>query len=235
MSAVEFLPESSEVSAPAHVIEWIAGVDADAPPPDPDALAAGGVLDGGTLHPRLEAIRAAIAGARIHLLLERGDRRGRGWLSPSGAVVAHPLADGRARLLMLPVSLIVDALVQLNDVGPRPRVEPAVRIVARPGELADALAARDAHRLRLEDPAQAEAFAALVAGLREHWRVAARWEPADGGLGGRDLEVLDTDGGYWLVVPDDPTVELWPATPTAVLRGLCNLFPPVTELPGWSR
>ena len=39
-------------------------------------------------------------GPRIQLLLERGDRRGQGWLGPDGAVIAHPLPDGRVRLVM---------------------------------------------------------------------------------------------------------------------------------------
>ena len=115
--------------------------------------------------------------------------------------------------------------MRLNDVGPRPRVEPAVRITAPPGELAAALAARDPRRLRLAGPEQAGAFAGARGGLREHWSVAVSWEPAEGAIAGRRLEVLDTDGGYWLVVPDDPTVELWPTTPTEVFRGICNLFP----------
>jgi hypothetical protein len=195
-----------------------------------EALAAGGVLEDGVLHPRLQAIRAAVAAARVHLLLERGDRRGQGWLGEDGAVIVHPLPDGRLRLVRLAGPLLIDALVRLNDVGPRPRAGRAPRITARPGELARALAARDATALRLADPDQAVAFAALVAGLREHWRVATRWEPG----GGRDLEVLDTDDGYWLVVPDDPTVELWPVTSSAVLAGLCNLFPPTAEVPGWA-
>jgi hypothetical protein len=61
---------------------------------------------------------------------------------------------------------------------------------------------------------------------------AASWEPADGQLGGRALELLDTDGGYWLVVRDGPRVELWPVSPTVVFRGLCRLFPLTSELHG---
>ena len=229
MRGVEFLPDGPELSAPGAIVDWVAGLDGVAEP-DPDALADSGVLQDGELHPRLAALRAAVADARIQVLLERGDRRGRGWLGPAGAAIAHPLADGRVRLLMLSAAYFVDALVRLNDVGPRPRVEPAVRIAAPPGELAAALAARDPHRLRLADGEQASAFADLVAGLREHWSVAVSWEPADGKIAGRRLEVLDTDGGYWLVVPDDPTVELWPTTPTEVFRGICNLFPLTAEL-----
>jgi hypothetical protein len=44
--------------------------------------------------------------------------------------------------------------------------------------------------------------------------------------------VLDTDGGYWLVVRYGPRVELWPVSPTAVFRGLGRLFPLTSELRG---
>jgi hypothetical protein len=232
VSAVEFLPERAQVSAPAAVVEWIVAGAAEAPH-DPDLIASG-VLEDGELHPRLQAIRDAVAGAPVHLLLERGDRRGRGWLGPAGAVVAHPLPDGRMRLLMLPAALLVDALVRLNDVGPRPRARTAPRLSVAPGELAQALATRDAAAVRLEAPERAQAFSDLIAGLREHWRIATQWEAADGEPRGRDLEVLDTEDGYWLVVPDDPTVELWPVTPSAVFGGLCDLFPPAAEVSGWA-
>jgi hypothetical protein len=180
------------------------------------------------------ATERAIQSARVHLLLERGDRRGRAWLGPAGAVIAHPQPDGGTRTVMVPPPLMVDALVRLNDVGPRPWPQPAVRIRARAADLAQALATRDASRLRLSDPEQARAFAALLAGLREHWRVGARWEPAgDGELAGRNVEVIDSDAGYWLVQPDHPSVELWPTTPTEVFRALCRLFPLTRELRSW--
>ena len=121
--------------------------------------------------------------------------------------------------------------MRLNDVGPGPRARSRAahrRAARRSWPRRSPPATRPA--LRLDDDEQAEAFAAVIAGLREHWRVATRWEPD----GGRDLEVLDTEDGYWLVVPDDPTVELWPVTASAVLAGLCDLFPPTAELREWT-
>jgi hypothetical protein len=44
------------------------------------------------------------------------------------------------------------------------------------------------------------------------------------------LEVIDSDAGMWLVIPSDPTVELWPTTPTAVFRLITGLFPRDDEL-----
>jgi hypothetical protein len=46
------------------------------------------------------------------------------------------------------------------------------------------------------------------------------------------VEVLDTDGGHWLVVCDGPRVELWPVSPTPVFRGPSRLFPLTSELRG---
>jgi hypothetical protein len=216
VTAVEFAPEIPELRAPAEVLDrLLSGTLGDA------ELAAAGAVQGDRLHPRLELVRAAVEATRVELLIERGDRAGRGWLGPAGGALVHPLPDGRARLVALPPALLVDALVRLNDVGPRPR-PPAERISLAPGALAEALATRTA-------PGQ-PALQAILSGLREHWRVTARWEPAGGALGVRAVEVLDTDGGYWLVVPDSPTVELWPATPTEVYRLLCQVMPLTSEV-----
>jgi hypothetical protein len=232
MSAVEFDAAVPELRAPAPVIAWLAAPGA-AGVPEAEALEAAGATDGGRLHPRLEDLRETIRDAPVRIGLERGDRIGHGWLGPDRAVLAHPLPDRRARVTALPPALLIDALVRLNDVGPRPRAEPAVRIATAPGPLAAALAHRAPEHVPLADPLQAAAFADLLAGLREHWRVTVAWDPAEGALGARRLEVLDTDGGYWLVIPDDPTVELWPTTPTAVFRALCDLFPLPGEVRAW--
>ena len=95
-------------------------------------------------------------------------------------MLAHPLRDGRARITALPPALVIDALVRLNDLGPRTRVEPAVRIATAPGPLAAALAGPTAAHVTLPDSDQAAALADLIGGLREHWRVTVAWDPAEG-------------------------------------------------------
>jgi hypothetical protein len=121
----------------------------------------------------------------------------------------------------MPVLFLPDALARLNDVAPRPRIEPAVTIALEPGVLATALATRTA-----EHPV----LARTLEGLREHWRIESRWRPADGSAGVRAVEVVDSDAGMWLVIPSDPTVELWPTTPTTVFRLIAGLFPRDDEL-----
>jgi hypothetical protein len=234
VSGVELLPEVPDLRAPVTLIDALLrdpGVEEPTlAPGDRDALAEAGGLPGGRLHPRLAAARAAIAGSIVDILLERGPRRGRGWLAPGEAVLVHPLPDDRVRLVGVSPPLIVDALVRLNDVGPRPRYAPAIKVAVEPGELAEVLATGDPSRATVEEGEPQRALESIAAGLREHWKVTARWEPAEGALPGRALEVLDTDDGYWLVIPDPPTVELWPTTPTAVFRSLAQLFPLTHEI-----
>jgi hypothetical protein len=176
----------------------------------------------------LDAVREPVC----ELLLERGPRGGRGWAGGRLSVLFTPGPE-TGRLVVLPTLFLCEALARMNDLGPRPRHEPAVRLRYAAGALAEALAARDPSiAAQAAEGGEAEATAArgLVEGLREHWRVEARWAPAAESTGVRVVEVVDTDGGIWLVVPDGGHVELWPSTPTAVWRLLSALLPRDHEL-----
>ena len=165
--------------------------------------------------------------------LERGDRRGRGWVSAHLAVLLVPAGEGRLTLHQAPPAFLPDMLARMNEVAPRPRVEPAVRLRYGAGELARVLAGRDAaEAARLAGPDEQAAAAAgtLIRELREHWRVEVSWDAAPGSPGMRSLEVLDTDAGVWLVIPDGGSVELWPSTPTMVFRLLTGLLPVDREI-----
>ena len=186
-------------------------------------LEAAGAVIGGRLHDRLVAALEATRDPVCTLGLERGDRHGRGWVSSRLAVLVVPAGDGRLALHQAPPAFLPELLARMNDVAPRPRVEPAVRVRYAAGELARVLAARDAP----DEPART-----LVRALREHWRVEVSWDPAPGSPGVRALEVLDTEAGVWLVIPDGDAVELWPSTPTTVFRLLCGLLPRDHELAG---
>jgi hypothetical protein len=180
-----------------------------------------------------EEVLAAVRDPVCALELRRGERQGRGWVDERVAALLVPAKEGGLALHQVPPAFLPEALARMNDVAPRPRVQPAVRLRYAPGELAQALAARDAETAaRLGGPDEHAAAAArrLVRTLREHWRVEARWEPAAGSPGVRALEVLDTDAGVWLVIPDGASVELWPSTPTTVFRLLSGLLPRDHEL-----
>lgn len=199
-----------------------------------DALAAAGAFEDGQLGDALAAIGAPVC----DLLLERGDRCGRGWVDGEMAALLVPAgADPLRQLIAVPTGFLPDALARLNDVGPRPRIEPALRLRLAPGALAGILATRDLAAAAAavgddddEHEHERAAVRELVSTLREHWRVESRWDPGPESAGGRTLEVLDTGAGMWLVVPDGSAVELWPSTPTTVWRGLCNLLPDIGEL-----
>jgi hypothetical protein len=218
-AAIEFTPQTGTLVAPRPVLEslLVGG------PIDEGLESAGAIEEGGNAHPALQSSLDAVAAPRVVLILDRGDRRAYAWVGPDGhTAMVTPLADERRRLVSIRTQFVPDALVRVNALGPRPRVEPAVRIRLSVPDLAAALAARDAPAARTDEP---EALRALLASLREHWRVEARWDPADGSPGVRAVEVPDTDAGLWMVIPDDPSVELWPSTPTAVFRALCGLLP----------
>jgi hypothetical protein len=175
-----------------------------------------------------EEALAAVREPVCVLELQRGDRRGRGWVDER---IAALLVPGPA-VHEVPPGFLPDALARMNDLSPRPRVEPAVRLRYAPGELAQALAARDAEAVARSAGGEEQSAAArtLIRTLREHWRVESRWRPAQDSPGVRAVEVLDTDAGVWLVIPDGASVELWPSTPTTVFRLLCGLLPRDHEL-----
>ena len=93
--------------------------------------------------------------------LERGDRHGRGWVSGDVAVLLVPAPESRFALHQAPPAFIPDVLARMNDVAPRPRVQPAVRLRYAAGELARVLASRDAaEAARLAGPDEQAAAAA---------------------------------------------------------------------------
>jgi hypothetical protein len=210
--AITFTPDTGTLLAPREVVRSLLETG------EVDDAAA---FPGGRLHPSLEAARRAATGALVTMSLRRGAREGAAWAASDYAAVAVPRSDGRWQLSAMPVLFLPDALARLNDVSPRPRIEPAVTISLQPGALATALATRAA-----EDPVLSRS----LEGLREHWRIEARWRPAEGSTGVRAVEVVDCDAGMWLVIPTDPTVELWPTTPSAVFRLISGLFPRDDEL-----
>jgi hypothetical protein len=139
-----------------------------------------------------------------------------------------PEPDGRRKLVDVPTPFLPAALARMNELGPRPRIEPAVRLRFDVSELLELLARRRDTRHRPEP--EGAAVAPLLSGLREHWRAEARWPSAPDSPGRRVVEVIDTEAGLWLVVPDEPTVELWPTTPTDVWMQLAGLLPRDEEL-----
>ncbi len=196
--------------------------------------ATGWVADGAPAGVLAEGL-AALTAPVCELDLQRGARRGRGGVGERFATLVVPAREGAGyRLIVVTTAFLPDVLGRLNDVSPRPRLAPGLLLRYAQGDFARILARRDAALAAAlaGDDDTALAAAELVDGLREHWRVDARWASAGGGHGGRAVEVLDTDRGLWRVVPDGAAVELRPSTPTQVFRALAGLLPSDAELGG---
>jgi hypothetical protein len=161
-----------------------------------------------------ETTMAGLSGAPCELRLTRGDRSGHGWVGRDQAALVVP-AGGVFRLHTVPTDFVPDALARLNDLGPRPGVEPAAPVRFDAGALAQAVAS-GSHE--------------LTGSVREHWRVDALWATPGGEPGGRYVEVLDASTGLWLVAPLNGQVELVQVRPAEVFRLLCALLPRAGEL-----
>jgi hypothetical protein len=200
--SVEYSARIGALTAPPAVFEALLGGDG-APP---DELRESGAVRDGRLDARLERALRPVAAPRCELRLERGRRVGHGWVDAERATFLTPLPDGRLRLRSVAPEFVPEALARLNELGPRPRPEPAAPLVLSPAELGRRIAAWP--------------------GLREHWRVLARWAPD----GGRAVEVVDTEAGLWLVVPGVQDVELFPTTPSGVFLLLAGVMPEDGEI-----
>ncbi len=167
------------------------------------------------------------------LVLQRGDRQAHCSVDAQNARFVVPRRDGD-ETITVPTQFVPDALARLVDLGPRPHPASDVRLRCSAGQLARLLASRvlEPEATTFAGRQERETIGRLLAGLKEHWRVEARWEPSPGSHGMRAAEVLDTDDGLWLVTSEGSDVELRPTTPTAVWRLLVSLLPRDSELAG---
>jgi hypothetical protein len=228
-AAVSLMLSDGELAA-------LLGRAAGGEPLDPDLLGAAAapwVADGSPVGILADGL-AALADPVCTIELRRGDRLAGGALDEVCAAIVVPGADaGEHRLIVVTTPFLPDVLCRLNDVAPRPRVDPALVLRFEASDLTQVLAARDGElAASLAGDEGAAAASQLVATLREHWRVELRWAPAPGSPGQRAVEVLDSDRGLWRVVADGSAVELHPTTPTAVFRLLVELLPDHDELAG---
>jgi hypothetical protein len=172
-------------------------------------LAAAGALVDGRLHPSLGGVVDAVGRPRVELRLEVGTEVGHAWMGRGFGALAWPDGEDHERVAVFPAPLLYGMLAELFELGPRPHLGPMTTLRVAAGALARAVAGDlDA----LEEPARS-----AVAADARRWRVEA--------LGSeRVLEVLDTPGGLWLLVPGGAGVDLLPVTPTRVWRLLIALL-----------
>jgi hypothetical protein len=231
VTAASFDAERGILTAPVALVDRLvqAAAGREGLPTDlRDALAPSGAATRRGLHPLLSLALVPVADPVCELLIERGDRIGRAWVGASHAAFLTPEGEDAARLRVLGAEFVPEALARLNDVGPRPRFEPAIALSLTPSALAQLLAGgpRPAGATAEEE----RALASIARTRREHWRVTARWTAGEDAIGERGVEVLDTDDGVWLVTPGEDAVELLPSTPSTVFLLLTALLPDDGEL-----
>jgi len=108
---------------------------------------------------------------------------------------------------------------------PRPLSPAAAPLRVLESALVAALAGGEPEPVGAPQPTawEAEALRGLLAAGYVHWRVEMRESASTDGVGGAELEVLDTGGGLRLLGFHPPEVELAPASATAVFRRLAAL------------
>lgn len=164
-------------------------------------LRSSSVLDSeGRFHPSLASTIAAIRQAETELMLTDSERVTRIWLASARAALLLPVDDTNLRRLTdLPVWALPEAVSRLVGLGPRPR----------PAEVGPV------------------SFSELRTGeIRRQWTL-ARVATGDGEpLPGASIEVVDTEGGLWVVEPGDDGPTASPSDPTGVWRAIIRLVRP---------
>lgn len=148
-----------------------------------------------SLGPTLEAIAAPVH-ATVELSYKRKSMRG--WLGRENAALLRPAGEnGQCVLMSVALPMVPEALARLVDLTPRPRPEPAAPVPYHDGALQD---------------------------VRRHWRLTADWRTERGIPGQATLEVVDTDGGMWVLRAETGgEMVAWPSTPTRVWRSIVRV------------
>lgn len=185
----------------AHAADPVAAVLEDDALPELARLRAAGVIRGGESHPAFAGALAAIVRPSLCTLqLSYDGRAMQGWASYEDAALLLPAregADERRTLLAVHPTLLPGALARLVGLAPRPRPEGAAPVSYEEGTLD---------------------------GVIRRWRLEAAWTLASGTAGGTTLEMVDTEGGIWLLQPtDEGTPMAWPVTPTFAWRQLVRV------------
>ncbi len=157
----------------------------------------------GRFHPSLTNTIGVLRHPDAGFELTNGQRATRIWVTSSHAALLMA-ADEMClrRLLGLPVTLLPEAIGRLVDLGPRPRPSAVARL---------------------------SLWTLLADGVRRHWTLAEVTPGAHAPAAG--IEVVDTDGGLWVVEPgvEDPMASA--SDPTAVWRAIIRLVRPVGSAP----
>ncbi|MGH3328653.1 MAG: hypothetical protein ACRDPT_12800 [Streptomycetales bacterium] len=160
-----------------------------------DLLKACGALGRrGRVHRTLDEPLEVIHDPLCSLELSYSGKTMRGWANPATAALLLPAdSEGLRPLTYLDYYLVPEALAKLVDLEPRPGNKHST-----PAPYEDGMFAEE----------------------RRRWSLRTTFHVTEDGLGlTSTIEVLDADGGFWYLRPDDLGVLVaWPLTPTDVWR-----------------
>lgn len=163
------------------------------------SLTEAGAIQGGQPHPRLAAAVQAARAPMCRLRLERHGHEVDGWVDAHAAALLVPRERELLELICVPVELLPDAVARLVELGPRPRLQPAIRLKLPAAALALLLAGEDPDQAAAavgDEEAEVDAARALSSSFRVHWRVEARWDASSDSPGARAVEVTTRMPGY---------------------------------------
>jgi hypothetical protein len=221
-------------------------------PDETERLRGVGVIEGQHLEPRVARLAETVGRAWARLSFDlRGQTTGthvEGWITPEAAALAlgaRAHGSSVADFILLPPGIVPLQLARLLRLGPRARpkvVEPVELDAAlleillcssKPFTLGHIDALTSGETLI---PPWKEVLEELSRGTRGRWRAGCWWNSATQSPQAREMEVVDSDAGSFLVTPKPPgahtfaRVQLRPVTPAAIWRLLCSLMPDVSEV-----
>lgn len=209
---VEFAPETGHLRLSRTDFDRLVTLTGN------DALHRAGVLTAGTPHPAIAADLRAVADAHRHLTLELVDEQGRkhgdGWIADHDAVLLFDTTDGLCEFVGLPVALIPAAVARLVGLQPRRQADDAPHHLSR--EQYEALLPGRPVRI---DENRGGLAAALSSGRWRHWSVTRSTRTGET----TDLQVLDTEAGWYLCTTSDTEAVITPTDATAIWRRLTQL------------
>lgn len=216
-----------------------------------DALVSAGLLEEGSLHPRLVPLAQTAARPQVRLIVDVAANRPLhcdGWVGDRFALLlAAPSATEELfEATFLSRSLVTAQLARFLGLGPRRRakvIDPVeidqalLEVILAPGNPLTAPQLEmliDPHDEML--PAWLEVLSILSAGLRARWRAGVWWNSHQESPEARSLEIIDSEAGLFFVshLPRGhrryQRVLLRPITPSQVWRLLCALVPSPQEV-----
>lgn len=212
------------------LLSWAEGHDVDHE--DLPTLTDAGVVIGNHPHPAIGPAVEAIAHPVCLFTLQvtpmaegASSTQGAGWMGEETAALALDAPDEMVELICLAPTFVPAALARV--LGISPRASSRSEAIRLPRTQVDAFFAADLHHRSLAGETAPAIDLIFAAPGACGWELSVRWPDPAGTTHTRNLRVIDTPSGFWVVADDAAGyATLLPATPTTVWRLLLRQFPP---------